>query len=249
VVPTAALLSNRMQGDVAYLRVPEFNRGSAKEIRSKLQQFERQGLHKLVLDLRGCAAGEPSEAIETAQLFLSSGTIATLRGQTIPEQTFPADSSKAVWQDPVTVLTSNSTAGPAEILAAAIAGNSRGDTIGRTTLGTASEQKLIPLEDGSAIFLTVGIYYTPDNKAILNAGVTPTVRVPSPNSQLALLDDQDLAPDPVPGQLPAATDPVVQKAVEILQGAGATKTARRVPPPASNAQYAPRRDAAAGASS
>ncbi len=226
VIPQPALLTTLVQSDVAYLRVPSFDRGTAREIRDKLKQFQRKGVHKLILDLRGCASGEPSEAIQTAQLFLKSGTIATLRGQTIPKETFTANPSKVVWNDPVTVLMSGSTAGPAEILAAAIAENHRGDTVGQSSLGLASEQKLIPLDNGAAMFLTVGIYYTPAGKAILNNGVTPTVQVPPPNSQTALLDDQDIAPDPVPGQLPAATDPLVKKAVEIL---GSGESADKVP--------------------
>lgn len=221
VVPQPPLLTTREEGDIAYLRVPEFDTGSAGQIRAKLLQFQRQGAHKLILDLRTCAAGEASEAIETAQFFLNSGAIATLRGQTIAQKTFSADPSKVVWRDPVTVLISGSTAGPAEILAAAIADNHRGDTVGETTLGLASEQTLIPLEDGSALFVTTGMYYTPADKPILNAGVAPQVRVPPPNSQLALLDDDDVAPDPSPGELPAATDPVLKKAIEIL----GTKTA------------------------
>ncbi len=217
IVPPPSLLTTRFEGDIAYLRVAAFDRGAAKQIRSQLLQLERQGAHKLILDLRGCASGESAEAIQTAQLFLKSGTIATLRGQTIETQTFSADPSKQVWTAPVTVLTSGSTAGPAEILAGAIAGNHRGDTVGQGTQGLASEQKLIPLPDGSALLLTVGIYYTPDDKAILNNGVKPIVQVPPPNSQQALLDSQDVAPDPTPGQLPAPTDPIVKKAIEILQ--------------------------------
>jgi carboxyl-terminal processing protease len=229
-VPRPQLLTSRLAGEIAYLHVASFPKGTTQEIRSKLQQFKRQGVQKLVLDLRSCASGEDSEAIHTAQLFLKSGVIATLRGQTIPESTYRADPAKAVWSEPVTVLMSGSTAGPAEILAAAIAGNQRGDTVGQGTQGMASQQKLIPLPDGSALLLTVGIYYTPANKPILNAGLTPQVRVPAPNSQLALLNDQDVAPDPVPGQLPAPTDPVVKKAVEILQAStGASNTAIRQP--------------------
>ncbi|HVB32831.1 MAG TPA: S41 family peptidase [Patescibacteria group bacterium] len=218
VMPQPPLLTTRIASDVGYLRVASFDRGAAKEIRGKLKQFERQGVHKLILDLRDCASGNASEAVQTARLFLGSGTIATLRGQIIPAEIFSADPAKVVWRGPVTVLMSGSTAGPAEILAAAIAGNHRGDTVGQNTLGLASEQKLIPVDDGSALFLTVGIYYTPSGKAILNNGVAPTVQVPPPNSQSALLDDQDSAPDPVPGQLPLATDPLVKKAVEILNG-------------------------------
>jgi carboxyl-terminal processing protease len=232
IVPEPGLLTTRYNGDIAYLRVAAFDRGSAKQIRSQLLQFEHHGARKLILDLRGCASGEASEAIQTAQLFLHSGTIATLRGQTIETETYSANPSKQVWRGPVSVLTSGSTAGPAEILAAAIAGNHRGDTIGQNTLGLASQQKLVPLEDGSALLLTVGIYYTPENKAILNNGVSPTIHVPAPNSQLALLDSQDVAPDPTPGQLPKSGDLVVQKAIEILQGgspAGATTAGAAAP--------------------
>lgn len=226
VVPPPSLLTTKLAGDIGYLRIATFEKGSAQQVRSQLQQFQKEGVQKLVLDLRGCAGGDYTEAIDTAQLFLKSGTIATLRGQTISQATFSADPSKAVWSGPMTVLMSGSTAGPAELVAAAIAGNQRGQTIGQSTQGTASEQKLLPLDDGSALFLTVGIYYTPANKAILNKGLTPDVQVPPPNSQQALLNDQDVAPDPTPGQLPQASDLLVKKAVEILQaGAGSASTA------------------------
>ncbi|HVC00354.1 MAG TPA: S41 family peptidase [Candidatus Dormibacteraeota bacterium] len=236
IVPQPPLLITRFQGDVGYIRVASFDQGTAKGIRGKLKQFQRQGVHKLILDLRECASGEDAEAIDTAQLFLNAGTIATLRGQTIATETFSADPSKVAWRDPVSVLVSGSTAGPAEILAAAIAGNHRGSTVGQNTLGLASEQKMIPLEDGSAIYLTVGIYYTPSGKAILNNGLAPTVQVPPPNSQTALLDAQDIAPDPVPGELPPPTDPLVKKAIEILnagQSADKAATSDQAPRPAS----------------
>ena len=136
-------------------------------------QFNKQGAHKLILDLRDCASGDDSEGIATAQLFLSSGTIATLKGQTVTAVVSSADSSKVVWSQPVTVLIGNSTAGPAEILASAIADNKRGETVGDRTYGTASVQKLIPLDDGSALILTTATYFTPGNKEIPVDGVTP----------------------------------------------------------------------------
>lgn len=225
VVPRPSLLTMQLPGDIGYLRVSSFSQGTAQQIRSQLAQFQKEGVQKLVLDLRGCASGEYPEAIQTAELFLKSGTIATLRGQTISEKTFSADPSKAAWDGPMTVLMSGSTAGPAELLAAAIAGNKRGQTVGQGTQGLASEQKLLPLDDGSALILTVGIYYTPAGKAILNNGLTPDVQVPPPNSQLALLNDQDAAPDPTPGQLPKPGDLLVKKAVEILQAGSTGNTA------------------------
>ncbi len=136
-----------------------------------------------------------------------------------------AEASKVVWSQPVSVLIGNSTAGPAEILAAAIADNKRGETVGDRTYGTASQQKLIPLDDGSALILTTATYFTPGNKEIPVDGVTPLEPV------LRTLDDATAASangaanyPPAPSSSP--DDPVVKKAIEILQGgAAATRKA------------------------
>jgi carboxyl-terminal processing protease len=206
------LVEDKIQGDIAYLHVPEFEAGVTRQISEELRQFERQGAHKLVLDLRDCSAGIDSEGISTAQLFLSSGNITTLKGQTVSTVVSSADPSKVVWKQPVTVLIGNSTAGPAEIVAGAIADNHRGETVGDRTYGTASMQKLIQLDDGSALILTVATYYTPNGKEIPVAGIAPTTVVRP-------------APDAVTGEVPLSppassslSDPVVQKAVQILQG-------------------------------
>lgn len=219
------LLQEQMQNGIAYLRIAAFEPDTARQVRDKLREFQRQGAKKLILDLRDAATGDENEGIQTAQLFLSSGTITTLKGQTITAQTFSADPSKVVWKLPMTVLISNGTAGPAEILAAAIGDNHRGDTVGETTFGTASQQKVIPLADGAALILTVANYFTPNGKSIPKEGVTPTVEVnPQAISDVAQLNQDQLAP-PAPGQLPSADDPVVKRAVEILQGASTQKAA------------------------
>lgn len=218
------LVEERMEGDIAYLRIPIFEAGTATLVREKLVQFEKQGAHKLILDLRDCALGQVAEAASTAQLFLTSGTITTLRGQTVPAQTTSAEPAKVVWKQPMTVLISGSTAGPAEMLAAAIADNHRGDTVGDRTFGTASEQRVIPLDDGSALILTVANYFTPGGKSIPSDGVAPTVEVrPSPEDSAALIDqDQTGLP---PGKAPSPDDPVLKKAIEILQGAAPQRRA------------------------
>src|SRR3989449_6275639 len=66
------VLSEKPEPDIAYLRFSSLEPGKANEIREKLQQFDKQGIHKLVLDLRDCARGEVSEAVATARLFLNS---------------------------------------------------------------------------------------------------------------------------------------------------------------------------------
>jgi carboxyl-terminal processing protease len=222
--PTPKLVETKLEGDIAYLRVPEFDSGMTKQIREKLAQFNQQGAHKLILDLRDCASGDSQEGIATAQLFVSSGTITSLKGQTVTPETASADKSKVVWSAPVTVLIGNSTAGPAEIVASAIADNHRGDTVGERSYGTASMQKLLQLDDGSALILTVANYYTPAGKSIPADGVTPTVEVKYAPDDYAQLT-QPGPPPPPPGQVVSMDDPVLKKAIEILQSAGTERKA------------------------
>ena len=82
-LPAPKLLEDKLQGDIAYLRVPTFEAGMTKQIRERLVQFQHQGIKKLILDLRDCPSGEVQEGIATAQLFVPSGTITTLKGQTV----------------------------------------------------------------------------------------------------------------------------------------------------------------------
>jgi carboxyl-terminal processing protease len=214
LAPAKLVVEDKLQGDVAYLRVEEFEPGTSKQIREKLVQLQKAGAKKLVLDLRDCASGDDSEGIATAQMFLQSGTITTLKGQTVSAVVSSADPAKVVWSQPVAVLIGNGTAGPAEILASAIADNKRGDTVGDRTYGTASQQKLIGMDDGAALILTVANYFTPANKNIAADGVSPTVEVrPSVDDLLAQASEKET---PMPSA--SVDDPVVKKALDILQG-------------------------------
>jgi carboxyl-terminal processing protease len=214
-LPSPKVVEDRLEGDVAYLRVPEFDAGTTKQLHDDLLQLAREGAHKLILDLRDCAFGNDQDGIAAAQLFLSSGTITSLKGQTATSAVSSADPSKVVWTQPVAVLIGNGTAGPAEILAGAIADNHRGETVGQRTYGVASQQKLIQLDDGSALILTVANYYTPAGKEIPIDGVTPTREVQLSLDDLAALSDEN---PPAPSSSPS--DPAVKKAIEVLQGAG-----------------------------
>ena len=216
-IPAFHLTADKIDDGVAYIRAPTLQTGTANELHDKLQQFEHQGYHKLVLDLRDCSRGPVSEGIAAAQLLIPSGTIASLKGQSVSRQEFDAAPDKVAWHDPVEVLISPGTAGAAEIVAAAVADNHRGDVVGERTFGAASEQKIITLEDGAALILTVAYYYTPDNKSILENGVVPTVEVAPLPPELA---GEDQAPAPLEfNQLPSKDDPVVRKALDLLKNA------------------------------
>jgi carboxyl-terminal processing protease len=225
VIGPQHIVAERVAEDVAYVRLPAIETLDVTELRDKLVQFDKQGMHKLVLDLRDCTRGQVPDAIAAAQFFLSSGKITSLEGQTVARKEFSAEPDKVVWSAPVDVLISPSTSGAAEVLAAAIKGNKRGELLGERTFGTASEQKVIPLEDGGAVILTVAFYSTPEGKSIVDEGVAPTVEVHPKTQDPAENSD---AQEPAPlgsGQLPASDDPVYNKALELLKGGEGHKAA------------------------
>jgi len=109
------------------------------------------------------------------------------------------------------------------VLAASIANTKRGDLVGDRTFGLASEQKLIPLDDGAALILTVGNFSNADGKSILDEGVTPT-EVVRAAAATETDDGEDVAAtagaqkEPAPGPRPlSADDPVLQKALQLLK--------------------------------
>lgn len=185
-------VEDKMLADnTGYIKVDSFPTGKSQEIAAKIRDLQKQGAKKLVLDLRNAAGGEESEGVATANLFLDHGTITYLQGQRFPRQAFNADPNKDITKLPVAVLVNRGTAGPAEIVAAAILENARGDVVGDKTFGDGSVQKLIEMPDNSALILSVAKYYSPSGKAIQDSAVTPNVLVADNSDDDGGLPDED----------------------------------------------------------
>ncbi len=187
-------VAEKMLADnVGYIKVDAFPEGEAQEIAGKIRDLQKQGAKKLVLDLRNSASGAESEGVSAANLFLDHGTITYLQGQKYPRQAFNADPAKDITKLPVAVLVNRGTAGPAELVAAAILENARGDVVGDKTFGDGSVQKLIEMPDNSALILSVAKYYSPSGKAIQDAAVTPNVLIADVAEDDGGLPDEDAA--------------------------------------------------------
>jgi len=194
-------------------------KGKAQEIAAKIRDEQKKGAKKLILDLRNVAEGQPTEAVAVANLFLNHGVITYLQGQKYPRQVFSADPQKAVTTLPLVVLVNRGTAGPGEIVAAAILDNNRGDVLGDKTFGSGSVQQVIDIPDGSALILSVAKYYTPGGKAIQDTAVTPNIVVAS-NIDDALPDDEDgttPSTEKTKQQQQQKDDEQLQRAVQVLR--------------------------------
>ena len=208
-----------MEDGIGYIQADAFTKGKSQEIAGKIKALQKAGAKKLILDLRNCALGEESEGIATANLFLNHGTITYLQGQKYPREAFNADPAKDITNLPVAVLVNKGTAGPAEVVAAAVLENARGDVVGDKTFGDGSVQKTIEMPDGSALILSVAKYYTPSGKAIQDTAITPNILVADVDDDGALPDeDQETAPpDDTKKQVAPQQDEQLQKAIQVLR--------------------------------
>jgi carboxyl-terminal processing protease len=213
-------VEDKMLADnVGYIKVDSFPKGKSQEIANKIRDLQKQGAKKFVLDLRNAAGGEESEGVATANLFLDHGTITYLQGQKFPREAFTADPSKDITKLPVAVLVNRGTAGPAEIVAAAILENARGDVVGDKTFGDGSVQKLIEMPDNSALILSVAKYYSPDGKAIQDSAVTPNVVVADNSDDDGGLPDEDetVTPEDKTTKPQNQQDDQLNKALDVLK--------------------------------
>jgi carboxyl-terminal processing protease len=211
-----------MDNGIGYVKVDALTKGKSSEIASKIKSLEKSGAKKILLDLRNCAEGDESEGVAVANLFLNHGTITYLQGQKFPREAFNADPAKAITALPLAVLVNKGTSGAAEIVAAAILENARGDIVGDKTFGDGSVQKTIDLPDGGALILSIAKYYSPSGKAIQDNAITPNVLVADSADAADGAgpddDDKDTTPASDQDAKPKNTvDDQLNKAVEVLK--------------------------------
>jgi carboxyl-terminal processing protease len=123
------------------------------------------------------------------------------RGDKSTRETIAARTGNGAVTLPVTLLVTTGTAGAAELFAAALDGNKRGDLVGERTLGRAGVQKLVRLADGRGLWLTYARYLTPGGDAIQGKGLNPDVAIDEPEA-LEI------------GDAPPAGDPILDAALE-----------------------------------
>lgn len=214
---------------ILYLKPFDLQKERVDEILDKVSQTEKTGQQKILLDLRDVSAGDMNSAVRLASEFLKPGsTIATLEGQRYPQQVWKADTKGFVTTAPMIILVNHGTAGPAEIVAAALKDNNRAQLVGDRTFGTGSVQKQIPLPDGAVLFLSVAKYHAPDGKIIQKEAVTPNVLVASNNNfgEESTPPAKGVKPAPPRGPVPSAAPGLAPSIAPVVPGKPTIKSER-----------------------
>lgn len=167
-VPILSVESSYMlDEEVGYIRLTRFGEQSYKEFMQAADSLRREGMKKLVFDLRGNGGGLLETAINICDEFLPEGQmIVYTKGRTDGEHREMATKKGTMEDMPLAVLIDENSASASEIVAGAIQDNDRGTIIGRRSFGKGLVQEEKQLSDGSAFRLTIARYYTPTGRCI-----------------------------------------------------------------------------------
>lgn len=238
VIKYPAVTAKMLADQVGMIQVQSLA-GNIPDVATKVQDLQKQGAKRLVLDLRHSATGTPDEGVALANLFLEKGLITYTLGQKSPRRDFDATASKAITKLPLVVITNRGTAGGAEVAAAALLDDKRSEVVGERTYGDAALRKAITLDDGSAVILSVAKYYSPSGKAIQDTGVTPSVPLTESEPVADTEDETPATPEP---QAKPTEDLLLKKAIEVVSGKAPQVASRSGVAPAvpANAAATPR---------
>ncbi|RYE07561.1 MAG: PDZ domain-containing protein [Hyphomicrobiales bacterium] len=172
-----------MEGDVALIRLARFTEQAYPGIQKAIKDIyeERKGVAPkgIILDLRNNPGGLVDQAVYVTDAFLKQGAVVLTRGRDSEESTRydarPDDLDAKIADVPLIVLINGGSASAAEIVAGALQDHKRATLVGTRSFGKGSVQSIIHLGANGGIRLTTARYYTPNNRSIQAAGITPDI--------------------------------------------------------------------------
>ena len=167
-IPINSIESSFMiTSDIGYVRLSQFARTSYIELLKSLIKLRKEGLKKLIFDLRGNSGGFMDQAIMIANDFLPEGKLIVYTEDRQKEQIKQYSNGQGTSTDlKLIILIDEGSASSSEILAGAVQDNDRGVIVGRRSFGKGLVQNQLPYSDGSALRLTTARYFTPTGRSI-----------------------------------------------------------------------------------
>lgn len=179
VVRLSSIKRKRLNDDIGYIRVTQFQIATAENFRKQLKMLQDESQFKgLILDLRNNPGGLLTSAVSIADSFLTGGTIVSTKSRnSVNDQKYQATETDLLDGKPVVVLINGGSASASEIVAGALQDHKRALIIGTPSFGKGSVQTVINIGDKEAIKLTTARYYTPNGNSIQASGIVPDVLV------------------------------------------------------------------------
>ena len=228
MVESVTVEAQLLPDKTGYVMVTQFDLVTADQFISAVDSLEKQGMERLVIDLRDNPGGVVDACVKMAAYLLPEdqyeGTILSTADKNGKGDRYYCQGGKLLFEGsgsnpeypmddgheldmPIAVLINGMSASASEVFAGALRDYGMATLVGTTSFGKGSVQALLPLDDGSAVKVTIAHYYTPAGHDIHKKGLEPDVEI-----ELEL--DEDLI-----GQydVPLDRDNQVQKAIEVLK--------------------------------
>ena len=158
---------------------PEY-RSTTRDVRRLLEEFRRDDIDGLVIDLRGNGGGALSEAIALTGLFIRQGPVVQVENSGGKIHVDRDPDPEIVYKGPLAVLVDGFSASASEIFAGAIQDYHRGIIIGEPTFGKGTVQNLINLnrfsngnDDLGQLKVTIAQFFRVNGDSTQYRGVTP----------------------------------------------------------------------------
>lgn len=195
-----------LEGNVGLITIENFDDRCANETIAVIESLLDQGAESLIFDVRNNPGGYAHELVKLLDYLLPEGDLFRTVDYAGKESVDTSD--KACLSVPMAVLINRNSYSAAEFFAVALQEYEVAVVVGEKTTGKGHFQSTFRLDDGSAVALSIGKYFTPKGISLEGVGITP---------DMELILDEETAMDLAYGQLDREKDPHIQAALEYLK--------------------------------
>ncbi len=173
-----ASVESEMKGSTGVITIGRFGDDTVSLTRKAAQELKDKGASKFVLDVRGNPGGLLDAAVGVAGVWLPKGTTVLeekRNGEVV--QTFKTDSQPILAGVSTVVLINGGSASASEIVAGALRDHKVATLMGTQSFGKGSVQRVVPLNGGGSLKVTIARWFTPAGKNIDKEGIAPDQEV------------------------------------------------------------------------
>lgn len=202
IIKVQTVSSKLLKDNIGYISISGFDTPTYNDFDKQYKELKKQGMKKLILDLRNNPGGLLTTSTQVVNTFLDGGLIMYTLDKQNNKETINA--TKGADDIKIVVLVNKGSASASEIVAGALKDRKRATIIGTQTFGKGIVQTVFNMLDGEGLKLTTSAYYTPSGVNIHGKGIAPDIKVEL-NKEVKTISIDNLA-----------KDNQIQKAIEIL---------------------------------
>lgn len=196
-----------LEDNIGYIIIDQFTGTSTEQVEEAINDLKSQGMERIIVDLRDNPGGQLECIQAILNYFLPKDKLLLYSETKDGEQErYYTENDGLITDMPLCVLVNENSASASEVFAGVVKCYDRGKLVGTKTFGKGIMQSTFGLSDGTAIKLTIGKYYLPDDSNIHGIGIEPDyeVKLPEDVTNVWALKHPD--------------DPQLTKAIEVVKG-------------------------------